>query len=152
MRRLPTFIFGVVVGGLLIYCGLHYHVINTPSGLHLVPKVNSTLAETYVDVRGWGLAEWTQQVTLRHECDETVATRRAAIRLDQPREHAQQRALAAPARPDDRDERASGHIKRDVTQHLHGRAAHEGVRDTADLDRRADDHRFGAASGRNAFV
>jgi hypothetical protein len=60
MRRLPTFIFGVVVGGLLIYGGLHYHVINTPSGLHLVPKVNSTLAETYVDVRGWGVAEWMQ--------------------------------------------------------------------------------------------
>lgn len=60
MRRLPTFIFGMIVGGLLIYGGLHYHVINTPSGLHLVPKVNSTLAETYVDVRGWGVAEWMQ--------------------------------------------------------------------------------------------
>lgn len=60
MRRLPTFIFGVIVGGLLIYGGLHYHLINTPSGFHLVPKVNSTLASTYVDIRGWGLAEWTQ--------------------------------------------------------------------------------------------
>ena len=60
MRRLPTFIFGVLVGGLLIYGGLHYHVINAPSGLHLVPKVDSTLASTYVDIRGWGLAEWTQ--------------------------------------------------------------------------------------------
>ena len=60
MRRLPTFIFGMIAGGLLIYAGLHYHVINTPSGLHLVPKVNSTLAETYVDVRGWGMAEWMQ--------------------------------------------------------------------------------------------
>ncbi len=60
MRRLSTFIFGMVVGGLLIYGGLNYHVINTPSGLHLVPKVNSTLAETYVDVRGWGVAEWMQ--------------------------------------------------------------------------------------------
>lgn len=60
MRRLPTFIFGMIAGGVLIYGGLHYHVINTPSGLHLVPKVNSTLAETYVDVRGWGVAEWMQ--------------------------------------------------------------------------------------------
>lgn len=60
MRRLPTFIFGMIVGGLLIYGGLHYHVINTASGLHLVPKVTSTLAETYVDVRGWGVAEWMQ--------------------------------------------------------------------------------------------
>lgn len=60
MRRLPTFIFGVIVGGLLIYGGLHYHLINSTSGLHLVPKVNSTLSSTYVDVRGWGLDEWTQ--------------------------------------------------------------------------------------------
>jgi hypothetical protein len=50
----------MIVGGLLIYGGLHYHVVSTTSGLHLVPKVNSTLAETYVDIRGWGLAEWAQ--------------------------------------------------------------------------------------------
>jgi hypothetical protein len=60
MRRLPTFIFGMVVGGLLIYGALNYHVINAPSGLHLVPKVESTLAATYVDIRGFGLSDWAQ--------------------------------------------------------------------------------------------
>lgn len=60
MRRLPTFMFGMIVGGLLIYGSLNYHVINASSGLHLVPKVDSTLAETYVDVRGWGMADWMQ--------------------------------------------------------------------------------------------
>ena len=60
MRRLPTFIFGMIVGGLLIYGGLNYHIINAPSGLHLVPKVKSTLTATYVDIRGWGVAEWMQ--------------------------------------------------------------------------------------------
>ena len=60
MRRLPTFIFGMIAGGLLIYGSLNYHVINASSGLHLVPKVDSTLAETYVDVRGWGMADWMQ--------------------------------------------------------------------------------------------
>jgi hypothetical protein len=60
MRRLPTFMFGVIVGGLLIYGSLNYHVINASSGLHVVPKVDSTLAETYVDVRGWGMADWMQ--------------------------------------------------------------------------------------------
>ena len=59
MRRLPTFLFGMIVGGILIYGSLHYHLINAPSGLHLVPKLNSTLAATYVDIRGFGLADWT---------------------------------------------------------------------------------------------
>lgn len=59
MRRLPTFLFGIVVGGLLIYGCLHYHLINAPTGLHLVPKLNSTLAATYVDIRGFGLSDWT---------------------------------------------------------------------------------------------
>lgn len=64
MRRLPTFLFGMFVGGLLIYGSLHYHLINAPSGLHLIPKLNSTLAETYVDIRGFGLADWTNHQDL----------------------------------------------------------------------------------------
>jgi hypothetical protein len=58
MRRLPTFICGMIVGGLLIYGGLHYHVIHASSGLHLVPKVSSTLTGAYVDIRGFSLADW----------------------------------------------------------------------------------------------
>src|SRR4051794_28009123 len=53
MRRLPTFIFGMVVGGLLIYLALNYHLIRAKDGLHLVPKVSATLADTYVDVRSF---------------------------------------------------------------------------------------------------
>jgi len=53
MRRLPTFIFGMVVGGLLIYLALNYHLIRANDGLHLVPKVSATLADTYVDVRSF---------------------------------------------------------------------------------------------------
>ena len=58
MRRFSTFVFGMIVGGLLIYASLHYHVIHASSGLHLVPKLNSTLSATYVDIRGFGLADW----------------------------------------------------------------------------------------------
>jgi hypothetical protein len=54
MRRLPTFIFGMVVGGLLLYLALNYHLIRANDGMHLVPKVNATLADTYVDLRSYG--------------------------------------------------------------------------------------------------
>ncbi|MCC6491664.1 MAG: hypothetical protein IT424_01435 [Pirellulales bacterium] len=60
MRRLPTFIFGMITGGLLIYVALNYHLINAPDGLHLVPKLESTLAATYVDVRSFGPTDWAQ--------------------------------------------------------------------------------------------
>jgi hypothetical protein len=58
MRRLSTFIFGMVVGGLLIYLALNYHLIHAKDGIHLVPKTSATLAATYVDVRNFGPADW----------------------------------------------------------------------------------------------
>jgi hypothetical protein len=53
MRRLPTFIFGMVIGGVLIYLALNYHLVRASDGLHLVPKVSATLSDTYVDVRSF---------------------------------------------------------------------------------------------------
>jgi hypothetical protein len=60
MRRLSTFIFGMVVGGLLIYVALNYHLIHAQDGLHMVPKIDAALASTYVDVRGLGIADLAQ--------------------------------------------------------------------------------------------
>lgn len=60
MRRLPTFIFGMVAGGLLIFAALNYHLINANDGMHLVPKVDATLAGAYVDVRNFGPRDWAQ--------------------------------------------------------------------------------------------
>jgi hypothetical protein len=60
MRRLSTFIFGMVVGGLLIYVALNYHLIQAKDGMHLVPKVDAALAGSYVDIRGFGPGDWAQ--------------------------------------------------------------------------------------------
>lgn len=57
MRRLPTFIFGMLLGGLLIYLALNYHLIQAKDGLHLVPKLSATLAGSYVDVRSFTPAD-----------------------------------------------------------------------------------------------
>jgi hypothetical protein len=58
MRRLPTFIFGMVVGGLLLYLALNYHLIRANDGVHLVPKVSATLSDTYADLRTYGPSDF----------------------------------------------------------------------------------------------
>jgi hypothetical protein len=60
MRRISTFIFGMVVGGLLIYVALNFHLIQARDGLHLVPKVDARLAGAYVDIRQFGPGDWAQ--------------------------------------------------------------------------------------------
>ena len=60
MRRISTFIFGMVVGGLLIYVALNFHLIQARDGLHFVPKVDARLAGAYVDIRQFGPRDWAQ--------------------------------------------------------------------------------------------
>ena len=60
MRRLSTFFFGMVAGGLLIYAALNYHLIQAKDGLHLIPKTDATLACTYADIRNFGPSDWAQ--------------------------------------------------------------------------------------------
>jgi hypothetical protein len=64
VKRLTTFLFGVVVGAGLLYGALHYHVVRASDGLHLVPKLNAKLAGTYVDIRNYTLADWTRNPDL----------------------------------------------------------------------------------------
>jgi hypothetical protein len=58
MRRIWTFVLGIVAGGVLIYAAMNYHLIRAKDGLHLVPKVNAQLASTYVDIRNFKVADW----------------------------------------------------------------------------------------------
>ena len=60
MRRLSTFFFGMVAGGLLIYAALNYHLIQAKDGLHLIPKTEATLACTYAYIRDFGPGDWAQ--------------------------------------------------------------------------------------------
>ena len=60
MRRLSTFFFGMVAGGLLIYAALNYHLIQAKDGLHLIPKVDATLAwyDRFAGLAGVRVDEW----------------------------------------------------------------------------------------------
>ena len=60
MRRLMTFLFGMVVGGALLLGAQQYHIIRAKDGFHLVPKIHSQLSATYVDIRNFTPADWAQ--------------------------------------------------------------------------------------------
>jgi len=64
MRRLMTFLMGMVTGGLLLWGALQYHVLRTNEGIRLVPKVDAKLAGTYVDIRGFTVVDWTRHADL----------------------------------------------------------------------------------------
>ncbi len=60
MRRLMTFFLGVLVGGGLLLAAQHYHLIRSDEGFHLVPKIESKLATTYIDIRKFTFTDWLQ--------------------------------------------------------------------------------------------
>ena len=60
MKRVTWLVLGVLVGGGLVFGSLRYHVLRTGDGLVLIPKAVATFDGTYLDVRGWGLSNWSQ--------------------------------------------------------------------------------------------
>ena len=82
MRRLTTFISGMIVGGILLYVALNYHLIRAQDGLHFVTKTDPSLAATYVDIRNFTVADWTQHANLAAaimQADKTELMRGSAI-------------------------------------------------------------------------
>jgi len=64
MQRISSFLFGVIVGGALVFFGQRYHVVRTTAGFEFVPKLSSGFAETYVDVRAFQPGDWEKHKTL----------------------------------------------------------------------------------------
>ena len=62
--RLGSLVTGLVLGGGLVYGALQYHVLRTNEGLQFVPKSTATFAETYVDIRTFGVTDWAQRKSL----------------------------------------------------------------------------------------
>jgi hypothetical protein len=60
MSRLATFIFGILVGGGLIYGALTHHLLRTAAGWELVAKAGATFDDSYLDVRSFTLADWAE--------------------------------------------------------------------------------------------
>ena len=64
MSKIPAFLFGVVVGGALIFSALKYHVVRADDGLHVVPKLSSQFSEVYVDIRPFTITDWNDHKSL----------------------------------------------------------------------------------------
>lgn len=60
MKGIKYLLLGIVLGGATVAGALQYHLLNTVEGLVLVPKTNSTLSDTYVDIRSFGVSEWNE--------------------------------------------------------------------------------------------
>lgn len=58
MSKIINFFFGCVCGAAGLYTAMHFHVVRSNEGHHLIPKAQLALDDTYVDTRAFGLQEW----------------------------------------------------------------------------------------------
>lgn len=52
------FLFGVILGAVLVYTAMHFHLVRGRNGVFMVSKVTSDLSDIYVDIRGFTLEDW----------------------------------------------------------------------------------------------
>ena len=64
MRRLFAVLFGVMIGGGLVFIAFEFHVVRTKETFYLVPKKQSGLADSYADIRSWKPAQWKEHSEL----------------------------------------------------------------------------------------
>ena len=82
MQRLTTFFIGMVVGGALLYGMQRYHLVRARDGFHLVPKVETTLAASYVDIRDFKVADWARHTKVAMaliQADKSQLMEKAAV-------------------------------------------------------------------------
>lgn len=58
MNNFSTFFFGLVVGAVLMFVGLKYHIVRASDGHHMITKMRPQLAEIYTDVRDFTVDDW----------------------------------------------------------------------------------------------
>ena len=67
MARIVTFLLGMAAGVVLCFVATNYHVVRAQDGFHLVHKQRARMAEAYVDVREFGVTDWTNHSELALE-------------------------------------------------------------------------------------
>jgi len=87
MNRFGSFMFGVMVGAALCYGASNYHLIRAQDGFHAVHKERAGFAEAYVDVRSFGVSDWSAHpalvASLIHENKQSIMTGNAAEAIQQ---------------------------------------------------------------------
>jgi hypothetical protein len=58
MSRVSSFLLGIVFGAAALYGAMHYHVVHSADGFHLIARLSPTLGNPYVDVRKFTAVDW----------------------------------------------------------------------------------------------
>jgi hypothetical protein len=64
MRRLIAMLFGVAIGGGLVFASFYYHLVRSEKNWLLVRKQHADWHDAYVDIRGWTSHEWSSHPEL----------------------------------------------------------------------------------------
>ncbi len=88
MGRLFWLFAGAAIGAGLMYGAFNYHVLKTDKGFELVPKRSPSLADCYVDVSNFTLADWGAHPDLSADC---MAAEKSHLLNDAGRQRRQRR-------------------------------------------------------------
>jgi len=58
MSRVWSFLLGAVCGAALLHGVTNFHLVHSSEGFHVVAKSPARLAESFVDIRSFGMSEW----------------------------------------------------------------------------------------------
>ncbi|TWU11102.1 hypothetical protein [Allorhodopirellula heiligendammensis] len=58
------FLSGLVVGAIVMYTAMHFHLVRGQNGVFVVAKVTSDLSDVFVDIRGFTVEDWKQHKPL----------------------------------------------------------------------------------------
>jgi hypothetical protein len=87
MPRIFSFFTGMVAGAFLTMGAMNFHVVRAQDGFHLVHKIRPQLSETYLDVRSFGVSDWSAHpdlvADLLHDNQQSLMQGSAANSLQQ---------------------------------------------------------------------
>ena len=55
------FVLGMIVGAALLHGATNYHVVRAQDGFHFIRKSEARIAEAYIDIRNFGIADWAER-------------------------------------------------------------------------------------------
>ena len=61
MSKIKPYLTGTVIGAVLAYVALQFHVVHSKDGFYLVPRANqAAVSQAWVDVRDWSATDWAE--------------------------------------------------------------------------------------------
>ncbi len=64
MSRVSSFILGLVVGGVLVFLSVKFHLVRAEEGFFLISRIDPAISDVYVDIREFSLTDWTNHRSL----------------------------------------------------------------------------------------